>query len=154
MCSPYCAPTCAQCVSVQRASGVQPVDCCASSESCCWLMSLWMPRKWSPVECADLCPLPNAATVSRWCCCTTVEIQSTVRRVSASPPPPSNWAHYWQINTKKSFFLHLDERRLSRLRYCWLPFHRLVWLLSCSCCLNSVTLAMLPASSGGGGGYF
>lgn len=46
-----------------------------------------MPRKWSPVERADLCPLPNAATVPRWCCCTTVEIQSTARRVSAFSPP-------------------------------------------------------------------
>lgn len=46
-----------------------------------------MPRKWSPVERADLCPLPNAATVPRWCCCATVEIQSTTRRVSAFSPP-------------------------------------------------------------------
>lgn len=39
------------------------------------------------MERADLCPLPNAATVPHWCCCTTVEIQSTARHVSAFSPP-------------------------------------------------------------------
>ena len=79
----------------------QPVDSSASSESCCWLMSLCMPRKWSPVECTALSPLPAVGRFPTDTVAPQRKFNQQWDTTLLSAPPPHR-ARYWWINTKKS----------------------------------------------------
>lgn len=127
-------------VRLQRATHGQPVDFSASSESWCWLMSLWMPRKWSPVECADLCSLPPGArfptdTVApQW----KFNQQWDATRLPVPPVGPT----IDELIQRRASFTSGSGWPQSR-SYCWRPFDRLVWFLSAFCCMNSVMRVMV-----------
>lgn len=142
LCSPCCSPRSTLFVSAESSPGFGWTTCrflCLFRDLLLIDVSL-NAKKVEPCRvCWPVSP-PSCSQSPHWYGCTTVEIQSTVRHVSAGSPLPG------PIIDKLILQRALSTSGLESprsLRYRRLRFDRLVWLLSCCCCMDSVMLVMV-----------